>query len=83
MADRHAHGRCSRLAVIALEIFVRHVDMLIRTGRLSPAKGQPLIAEANRIIDGLLAGTHAPPKPPIPCRKKCFHPKGQHGEHRC
>ena len=67
-ADRHARGRCSRLAVIALETFVRQVDRLIRTGRLSPTKGQPLIAEANRIIDGLLASAqprkaaHSTPK---------------------
>ena len=39
--------------MIALEVFVRQVDTLIRTGRLSPTKGQPLIAEANRIIDAL------------------------------
>jgi len=52
-ADRHLRGRCSRLSVLALEIFVRHVDRLIRTGRLSPTKGQPLVDEANRII-GLL-----------------------------
>jgi len=81
MADRHARGRCSRLAVIALETFVRQVDTLIRTGRLAPSKGQPLIAEANRIIDGLLAGSHNPTKPPKP-PKNCFHPKG-HGKHRC
>ncbi len=56
IADRHARGRRTRLAVIAMEIFVRHVDFLIRTGRLSPTKGQPLIAEANRIIDDLLFG---------------------------
>ncbi len=81
-ADRHARGRCSRLAVQALEVFVKQVDTLIRTGRLSPTKGQPLIIEANRIIDGLLAG-HTPSKPPVPSKKKCFHPMGKHGKHRC
>ena len=80
-ADRHARGRCSRLAVGALETFVRQVDTLIRTGRLSPSKGQPLIAEANRIIDGLLAGSHTPPKPPVPAKKKCFHPHPKKGHH--
>jgi probable HAF family extracellular repeat protein len=43
----------SGLAVHALEVFVRHVDLLIRRGRLSSTKGQPLIDEANRIIDML------------------------------
>jgi hypothetical protein len=41
----------SGFTVRALEVFVRHVDVMIRTGRLSPTKGQPLINEANRIID--------------------------------
>jgi probable HAF family extracellular repeat protein len=50
-AERHLRGRCSRLSVLALEIFVRHVDMLMRTGRLSRTNGQPLVDEANRIID--------------------------------
>ena len=68
--------------MIALEAFVHQVDTLIRTGRLSPTKGQPLIAEANRIIDGLLAGSHAPSKPPVPAKKKCFHPHPKKG-HRC
>lgn len=79
VAERHAHGRCSRLAVIALEVFVRQVDMLIRTDRLSPTMGQPLIAEANRIIDGLLADCDTP-KPRV---EKCFHPKGKGAKHRC
>jgi probable HAF family extracellular repeat protein len=46
--------RHSRLAVISLEVFVHHVDVLIRTGRLSPTKGQPLIDQANLIIDAIL-----------------------------
>ncbi len=50
-AERFARHDCWRGAVRALEIFVRHVDVLIRTGRLSPNNGQPLIAEAHRIID--------------------------------
>jgi probable HAF family extracellular repeat protein len=41
----------SGFTVRALEVFVRHVDVMIRTGRLSATKGQPLINEANRIID--------------------------------
>ena len=53
-ANRQLRARCSRLAVQSLEIFVNQVDTLIRTGRLSPTKGQPLIDEANRIIDDLL-----------------------------
>ncbi len=53
IAERFSRHDCERGSVRALEIFVRHVDMLIRTGRLSPAKGQPLIDEANRIIDVL------------------------------
>ena len=52
-ADRHLHGRCGRLSVLALEIFVRHVDMLIRTGRLSPTKGHPLVDQATLIIHAL------------------------------
>jgi probable HAF family extracellular repeat protein len=52
-ADRHLHGRCGRLSVLALEIFVRHVDMLIRTGRLSPTKGHPLVDQATVIIHTL------------------------------
>ncbi len=50
-ADRHLRGRSDRLSALALEIFERHVDMLIRTGRLSPTKGQPLIDQAHRIMD--------------------------------
>jgi uncharacterized membrane protein len=54
-AERHVRaGRC-RLAAAALELFGRHVDLLIRTHRLSAALGQPLIDEADRIIDDLLA----------------------------
>jgi probable HAF family extracellular repeat protein len=55
VADRFDDFDCTRRSVQALEMFVRHVDMLIRTGRLSPGKGQPLIVEANRIIDAALA----------------------------
>lgn len=50
IAERFSNHGCERGAVRALEIFVRHVDMLIRTGRLSPTKGQPLIDEAGRIV---------------------------------
>ena len=54
-AERHVRaGRC-HLAAAALELFGRHVDLLIRTHRLSAALGQPLIDEADRIIDDLLA----------------------------
>ena len=42
------------LAVLSLEIFVKHVDLLIRAGRLAPSKGQPLIDQADRIIDAIL-----------------------------
>ncbi|HKZ31467.1 MAG TPA: hypothetical protein VJ648_03825 [Vicinamibacteria bacterium] len=83
VAERHLRGRCSRLSVLALELFVRHVDLLIRKGRLAAIHGEPLIAEANRIIDGLLAGTHASTKPPKSKAKKCFHPKGKNSKHRC
>lgn len=55
LAERRLHSRCGRLSVLALEIFVRHVDVLIRTGRLSPGKGQPLIDQARLIIDSILA----------------------------
>jgi uncharacterized membrane protein len=53
IADRFLRRDLEGFSVRALEIFVRHVDTLIRTGRLSPTKGQPLVDEANRII-GLL-----------------------------
>jgi hypothetical protein len=46
------HG-CTRGSVQLLEVFVHQVDTLIRTRRLSPTKGQPLIDEANRIIASL------------------------------
>jgi hypothetical protein len=75
-ANRFDDRDCTRHSVLALEIFVRHVDVLIRTGRLSPTKGQPLIDEANRIIDALLAGT--PPKQR--CHSK--HHEG-HSKHDC
>jgi probable HAF family extracellular repeat protein len=53
-AKRHLSAHCTRLAVQSLETFVNLVDTLIRTGRLSPSKGQPLIDAANRIIDNLV-----------------------------
>jgi probable HAF family extracellular repeat protein len=62
-AARQLSGRCSRLAVQSLEVFVHQVDTLIRTGRLAPTKGQPLIDEANRIIDDLLANPRPVPPP--------------------
>jgi probable HAF family extracellular repeat protein len=46
--------RHSRLAALSLEVFVKHVDLLIRTGRLSPGKGQPLIDQASAIVDAIL-----------------------------
>jgi hypothetical protein len=55
-ADRFDDRDWSRGAAHALEIFVRQVDNLIRTRHLLPAKGQPLIDEANRIIDALTNG---------------------------
>jgi probable HAF family extracellular repeat protein len=58
-AERHLDGRCSRLSVHALELFVRFVDRLIRTGHLSPTNGQPLIDEANRIVDDLLSASQS------------------------
>ena len=61
-ANRALSAHCSRLAVLSLEAFVSQVDTLIRTGRLSPSKGQPLIDDANRIIDDLFAN---------PTPKKC------------
>ena len=61
-ANRALSAHCSRLAVQSLETFVGQVDTLIRTGRLSSSKGQPLIDDANRIIDDLLAN---------PASKKC------------
>ena len=38
-------------AVHTLEVFVRNVDVLVRTNRLSPTNGQPLIDEGDRIVD--------------------------------
>lgn len=73
-ADRHLGGRCERLAVQSLEAFVRQVDMLIRTGRLSASRGEPLIDEANRIIEELLADNQ-------PTRKCARHSKAK--GHRC
>jgi probable HAF family extracellular repeat protein len=54
IAECKLRTRHSRLAVLSLEVFVKHVDLLIRTGRLSPGKGQPLIDQAEAIIDGIL-----------------------------
>jgi probable HAF family extracellular repeat protein len=54
-AERHVRaGRCL-LAAASLELFGRSVDLLIRTRRLPAALGQPLIDQADRIIDDLLA----------------------------
>ena len=54
-AEKHVRaGRCA-LAAASLELFGRSVDLLIRTRRLSAANGQPLIDEADRIIDDLLS----------------------------
>jgi len=61
-AERHLDGRCSRLAVLSLESFVRQVDQLIRARQLQAAKGEPLIDEANRIIDELLSSQPLAPK---------------------
>jgi probable HAF family extracellular repeat protein len=69
-ADRHMRARRSRLAVFALEVFIHHVDVLIRTGRLSATKGQPLIQEANRIIDALLEGGGGGRHPTPICRRR-------------
>jgi probable HAF family extracellular repeat protein len=85
-ANKHLLGRCSRLAVQSLEVFVNQVDVLIRTHRLSAAKGELLIDEANRIIDDLLSGGHSckpkpKPKPKQPA-KKCAHHSNAKG-HRC
>jgi probable HAF family extracellular repeat protein len=65
VANRHLSGRCSRLTVLELEIFVRHVDLLIRTGRLSATKGQPLVDGANLIIDSLTAASSGPVVKPV------------------
>jgi len=54
-ANRHLARGCSRFAVQSLETFVKGVDQLIRTRKLAAAKGEPLINEANRIIDELLS----------------------------
>jgi probable HAF family extracellular repeat protein len=54
VAECKLRARKSRLAVLSLEIFVKHVDLLIRAGRLAPSKGQPLIDQADRIIDAIL-----------------------------
>jgi hypothetical protein len=54
-ADRQLRGRGDGAAAHALEVFVRHLDVLMRTGRLSPTEGQPLVDEANSIV-GLLTG---------------------------
>jgi probable HAF family extracellular repeat protein len=51
VADRMLRADRSGLAVHGLEVFVRHVDVLIRTDRLSPTNGEPLIDEGDRIIE--------------------------------
>jgi probable HAF family extracellular repeat protein len=53
-AGRHARAGRNGLAAASLELFGWQVDLLIRTRRLSAAKGQPLIDEADRIVDDLL-----------------------------
>ena len=69
-ANRHLAGRCSRLSVQLLEVFVNQVDVLIRTRRLSAARGEPLIDEANRIIGALLFDASAAKAAPQPQPKK-------------
>jgi probable HAF family extracellular repeat protein len=70
-ADRHVRAGRTRFAARALEIFVRHVDLLMRIGKLSPTKGQPLIDEAHRIIDALLEGGGGGRPHPTPiCRRR-------------
>jgi probable HAF family extracellular repeat protein len=70
-ADRHVRAGRKRLAAQALEMFVRHVDLLMRIGKLSPTKGQPLIDEANRIIEALLEGGGGGRPHPTPiCRRR-------------
>ena len=54
-AELHVRAGCPGLAAVSLELFGRSVDLLIRTRRLSAANGQPLIDEADRIVDDLLA----------------------------
>ena len=54
-AELHVRAGCPGLAAVSLELFGRSVDLLIRTRRLSAANGQPLIDDADRIIDDLLA----------------------------
>jgi len=54
-AEKHVRAGCPALAAASLELFSRSVDLLIRTRRLSAANGQPLIDEADRIADDLLA----------------------------
>jgi probable HAF family extracellular repeat protein len=53
VADRLLRMDNDWSAVQALEVFVRHVDVLVRTNRLSPTNGQPLIDEGDRIVDQL------------------------------
>jgi probable HAF family extracellular repeat protein len=74
-ADRFDDRDWSRGAVHALEIFVRAVDRLIRTRHLLPAKGQPLIAEANSIIDVLSNGGSAM------TLNRCWKKLGHHHRH--
>jgi uncharacterized membrane protein len=54
-ARRELRAGCERLAVMSLEIFADQVDRLIRARRLAPDVGQPLVDEAGRIVDDLLA----------------------------
>ena len=49
-ADRQLRTTGAGGAAHSLELFVQHLDIVMRTGRLSPTEGQPVIDEANRII---------------------------------
>jgi probable HAF family extracellular repeat protein len=54
LAERYVRAGRDCLAAAVLEVFTRHVDLLIRTRALAPVHGQPLIDDADRIIDELL-----------------------------
>jgi probable HAF family extracellular repeat protein len=74
LADRLDDRDWDRAAARILELFVRAVEQLIRTRQLVAAKGQPLIDQANVLIDALLdhASSHHPWHP----KGKCNHWKG-------
>ena len=44
-----------RMAAVALDLFVREVDLLVRTGVLSPEEGGPLLETARGVIAQLRA----------------------------